>query len=140
MIPSKSFGARTISLRLSDADDTRIRGAAAVSGLSVSAYLKWLVSNGKSGTQNDSEIMLRRFDDVLTAIANISTAPREGKVVTLVGLPARSALVNQLRERGFPSSTIRQVEAVLDDLEGKSSAHGAANVNTNVNRKPHVPQ
>ena len=139
MIPSKSFGARTISLRLSDADDARIRGAAAVTGLSVSAYLKWLVSNGKSGTQNDSEMMLRRFDDVLTAIANISTAPREGRVVTLVGLPARSALVNQLRERGLPSSTIRQVEAVLDDLEGKA-AHGAVGVNTNVNRKPHVQQ
>jgi hypothetical protein len=140
MIPSKSFGARTISLRLSDADDARIRGAAAVTGLSVSAYLKWLVSNGKSGTQNDSEIILRRLDDLLTAIANISTAPREGRVAPLVGLPARSALVNQLRERGLPSSTIRQVEAVLDDLEGKSSAHGAAGVNTNVNRKPHVQQ
>jgi hypothetical protein len=139
MIPSKSFGARTISLRLSDADDARIRGAAAVTGLSVSAYLKWLVSNGKSGTQNDSEMILRRLDDVVTAIANISTTPKEGRVVPLVGLPARSALVNQLKERGLPSSTIRQVEAVLDDLEGKA-AHGAAGVNTNVNRKPHVQQ
>lgn len=139
MIPSTSFGARTISVRLSDADDARIRGAAAVSGLSVSAYLRWLVSNGKSGTQNDSEMILRRLDDVVTAIANISTAPREGRVVTLVGLPARSALVNQLKERGLPSSTIRQVEAALDELEGKA-AHGEAGVNTNVNRKPHVQQ
>ncbi len=140
MIPSKSFGARTISLRLSDADDARIRGAAAVSGLSVSAYLKWLVSNGKSGTQNDSEMILRRLDDVATAIANISISSKEGRVVPLVGLPARSALVNQLRERGLPSSTIRQVEAALDALEGKAAHTAQPGVNTDVNRKPHVQQ
>ena len=113
--------ARTISVRLSDAEDARIRGAAAITGLSVSAYFKWLVSNGKTGTQNDTEMILRRLDDVATAIANISTATKEEeRVVPLVGLPARSAVVSRLRERGLPSSTIRQVEAALDELEGKT--------------------
>ena len=113
--------ARTISVRLSDAEDARFRGAAAIAGLSVSAYFKWLVSIGKTGTQNDTEMILRRLDDVATAIANISTATKDERVVPLVGLPARSAVVGRLRERGLPSSTIRQVEAALDELEGKAA-------------------
>lgn len=112
---------RIISVRLSDAEDARIRGAAAITGLTVSAYFKWLVTNGKTGAQNETEMILRRLDDVATAIANISAATKEERVVPLVGLPARSAMVSRLRERGLPSSTIRQVEAVLDELEGKAA-------------------
>jgi len=111
---------RIISVRLSDADQARIRGAAAITGLSISAYLKWLVTNGKTGTQNDIEMVLRRLDDVATAIANIGAASREERVAPVVGLPARSAIVSRLKERGLPSSTIRQVEAALDEVEGKA--------------------
>src|SRR5581483_593960 len=46
---------KVLSVRLSDAEEARIRGAAAVTGLSVSAYIKWLVTNGKTGTQSDTE-------------------------------------------------------------------------------------
>jgi hypothetical protein len=128
---------KVISLRLSDADDARIKGAAAITGLSVSAYLKWLVSNGKTGTQNDTEMLLRRFDDLAVAIANSGVAKGADRVVTLVGLPARDALARQLKERGVPSSTIRQVEAALDELE-QQAARGGARGNTNVNREKHA--
>lgn len=128
---------KVISLRLSDADDARIKGAAAITGLSVSAYLKWLVSNGKTGTQNDTEMLLRRFDDLAVAIANSGVAKGEDRVVTLAGLPARDALARQLKERGVPSSTIRQVEAALDELE-QQAARGGARVNTNVNTEKHA--
>jgi mobilization protein NikA len=127
---------RVISVRLSEADDARIRGAAAIAGLSIAEYLRWLVSNGKTGTQNDTEMVLRRLDDLAAAIANIGT--RRDDPVTLVGLPARSAIVARLKARGVPSSTIRQVEATLDELEGKAS-RGAA-VNTNVNAGIHARQ
>ena len=128
---------KVISLRLSDADDARIKGAAAITGLSVSAYLKWLVSNGKTGTQNDTEMLLRRFDDLAAAIANSGATTREDRVVTLAGLPARDALTRQLKERGVPSSTIRQVEAAIDELE-QMAARGGARVNTNVNTEKHA--
>jgi len=112
---------RIISVRLTDAEQARIRGAAAITGLSASAYLKWLVTNAKTGTQNDTEMILRRLDSVATAIANIGAESRDERVAPVVGLPARSAIVNRLKERGLPSSTIRQVEAALDEIEGRAA-------------------
>lgn len=115
---------RIFSVRLSESEQARIRGAAAITGLSISAYLKWLLTNGKAGAQNDTEMILRKLDDVATAIANIGAAPGEERLVPVVGLPARSYVVTRLKERGLPSSTIRQVEAVLDEVERKG-AHAA---------------
>jgi hypothetical protein len=128
---------KVVSVRLSDADDARIKGAAAVTGLSVSAYLKWLVTNGKIGTQSDTEMLLRRFDDLAAVIANFGAAKGEDRIVTLADLPARDALVRQLRDRGVPSSTIRQVEAALDELE-QEAARARGRVNTNVNTENHA--
>ena len=128
---------RVVSVRLSDAEDARIKGAAALTGLSVSAYLKWLVTNGKTGTQNDTEMLLRRLDDLFAAIANSGTARGEDRVMPLAGLPARSALVRRLKERGMASSTIRQVETTIDELEGKV-ARGTTLANTNVNMEKHA--
>jgi hypothetical protein len=128
---------RVVSVRLSDADDARIKGAAAVTGLSVSAYLKWLVTNGKIGTQSDTEMLLRRFDDLAATIANFGAVKGEDRIVTLADLPARDALVRQLRDRGVPSSTIRQVEAALDELE-QEAARARGRVNTNVNTENHA--
>ena len=126
---------RVISVRLSEGEDARIKGAAAITGLSVSAYLKWLVRNGKTGTQNDTEMVLRRLDDLAAAIANVRARGDE-RAVTLAGLPAREALARQLKDRGVPSSTIRQVEAALDELE--EAARGVTRVNTNVNAEKHA--
>ncbi len=128
---------KVVSVRLSDAEDARIKGAAAITGLSVSAYLKWLVTNGKMGTQNDTEMVLRRLDELFAAVSNSSAAKGEGRFAPLVGLPARSAIVSRLKERGMPSSTIRQVEATLDELEGKA-VRGLPLANTNVNREKHA--
>jgi len=128
---------KVVSVRLSDVEDVRIRGAAAMTGLSVSAYLKWLVTNGKTGTQNDTEMLLRRLDELFAAVATSGAARADDRIVPLVGLPARSAFVRRLKERGMASSTIRQVEATMDELEGKVT-RGATLVNTNVNTEKHA--
>ena len=117
---------KVISIRLSEAEEARIRGAAAVAGMPISAYLKWLITNGRTGAQNDAELILRRLDDIAAAVANLPSAASPTQMPLLAGVPARSAVVARLRERGLPSSTIRQVEAVLDDLEGKARAPVAA--------------
>ena len=103
---------KVISVRLSDAEEARIRGAAAIAGMPVSAYLKWLITNGRTGAQNDAEMILRRLDDIAAAVANLRSVSTLAPIPT--GGPARSVIVTRLRERGLPSSTIRQVEAVLD--------------------------
>lgn len=119
---------RVISVRLSDDEELRIRGAAAITGLSLSAYLKWLVIDSRTGTKNHTEMILRKLDHIAVAIARMGSGAREERNAPVVGLPARSAIVSRLKERGIPSSTIRQVEAVLDDLE-----RDATRVTTDVN-------
>lgn len=107
---------KVISMRLSDAEEARVRGAAALTGLSTSAYLKWLLVNGKSGTQDHSEMVLRRLDELGVAIARLSGVERAAPAVRRAGLPDKATLVRGLKDRGVPSSTIRQVEAVLDHV------------------------
>src|SRR4051812_23657 len=111
---------KVLSVRLSDAEDARIRGAAAITGMPVSAYLKWLMTNGRTGMQTDAEMILRRLDDIAAAVANLGAAPLADRTPRIPASPARSSIVAGLKERGLPSSTIRQVEAVLDALEGKA--------------------
>lgn len=106
---------KVISMRLSDAEEARLRGAAAVTGLSTSAYLKWLLVNGKSGVQNDTEMLLRRLDEIGVAIARLSPTHR-ASVVAPIAVPPKAAIVSGLKDRGIPTSTIRQVEAVLDQV------------------------
>ena len=112
---------KVISVRLSEAEEARIRGAAAVSGMAISAYLKWLITQGRTGVQADSEMVLRRLDEIATAVANLRAV--SARELTPVHRPAekRNLLVTGLKDRGIPSSTIRQVEAVLDELEGKAT-------------------
>ncbi len=87
----------------------------------MSAYLKWLVTNGKTGTKSDMEMVLRRLDELAVAMANMgSAAPRE-RIAPIGAVPAKSAIVSRLKERGLPSSTIRQVEAAWDEAEGKTA-------------------
>lgn len=108
---------RVISVRPSEAEELRLRGAAAVAGMHLSGYLKWLLSQGR--TQSDTEQILRRLDS-LVAIASMSgSAPRDRTLN--VGLPARDAFIARLRERGIPSSMIRQIEAVWDEAERRSA-------------------
>ena len=112
---------KVISVRVSDAEEARIKGAAAVTGMAVSAYLKWLISNGRTGSQNETEMILRRLDDMATALANLAIVTPAERRAPPAALPPRSSIVGRLKERGLPSSTIRQVEAVLDELEGKAA-------------------
>ena len=109
---------KVISVRLSEDEELRLRGAAAVAGMPLSAYLKWLVSQGR--TQSDTELIMRRLDALGDAIANASSRAARDRTTNL-GLPARDAFVARLRERGIPSSTIRQIEAVWDEAAGKSA-------------------
>ena len=112
---------KVISVRLSEAEEARIRGAAAVSGMAISAYLKWLITQGRAGVQSDSERVLRRLDDIATALANLRAAPAPERMPVHRPAEQRSVFFSRLKDRGIPSSTIRQVEAVLDELEGKAT-------------------
>ena len=109
---------KVISMRLSDAEEARVRSAAALTGLSTSAYLKRLLINGKNGDHNDNdEIILRRLDEIGVAVARLTSVASTPAVKSTSEPYGRAAVVHGLKDRGVPSSTIRQVEAVLDELE-----------------------
>lgn len=115
------FVDRVISVRISDFEEARLRGGAAITGMSLSAYLRWLVTGGKTGTQNNTEMILRKLDLIAVAIAKLGTAAPAEHIAPVVGPSAKDALVNGLKARGIPSSTIRQVEAVLDEIEKRNA-------------------
>lgn len=117
---------RVISVRVSDLEEARLRGGAAITGMSLSAYLRWLVTGGKTGTQNNTEMILRKLDLIAVAIAKLGSGAREERIAPVVGLPAREAIVSGLKARGIPSSTIRQVEAVLDEIEKRNAGETRA--------------
>src|SRR5437588_10052617 len=94
---------KILSLRISEAEELRIRGAAALAGVSVSGYLKWLMSQGR--THSDTGLILRRLDLLGVAIANMSGGAPQDRAMPVVGLSARSAIVSRLKQRGLPSST-----------------------------------
>jgi hypothetical protein len=62
----------------------------------------------------------RGLDEIFVAIARLSSAPGAPAVMPLRAHAAapRELIEKKLRARGLPSSTIRQVTAVLDELEG----------------------
>lgn len=109
---------KVISVRLSEDEELRIKAAAAVAGVPVSGYLRWLMSQAR--TQNDTETILRRLDllGAMFAMAAIGVARSFGAPLP-AGLPRDTFA--RLRERGIPSSTIRQIEAVWDEAASKSA-------------------
>lgn len=112
---------RVISLRLNDADEVRLSGAAAVNGVSLSAYIKWLIGSGRSSIESGMGMVLHRLDDLAVSMADVRAALGDSKPLPALDLPPRTVIATRLKERGLPSSTIRQVEAVLDELAGKKT-------------------
>ena len=113
---------RVISLRLDDADDVRLSGAAVLNGKTVSAYIKGLIGSDRVASDTGIAMILHRLDELATTVADVHGAKR---AQAAPDLPPRTVIATRLKERGLPSSTIRQVEAVLDELGGKSERAGS---------------
>jgi len=112
-----------VTIGLSPEEFLRVQGAAAVAGVPVTTYLKWLLRGGVpwDGMGQQMAAVLERLDAIGVAIANLPrpldarpAMPAQGRLVA-----QRGVFATRLRRRGVPSSTIRQVEAVLDELEAR---------------------
>jgi hypothetical protein len=117
---------KVLSLRLNDADEVRLSGAAAVNGVSLSAYIKWLIGSGRSGIESGMGMVLHRLDDLVVSMEDIRAVIGDHKPAPVLDLPPKAVIAGRLKERGVPSSTIRQVEAVLDELGGKKTRGGSS--------------
>ena len=98
----------------------RIQGAAAVAGVPVTRYVKWLLSGSSpsDAVTRNMKAILERLDAISAGVARLPAEPRGGLPLAPVMAP-RDAIATKLKERGVPSSTIRQVNAVLDELEAR---------------------
>ena len=94
---------KKVTIGFSPDEYLRVQGASAVAGVPVATYLKWLLQGGSPGDTPGRHMttILERLDALSTGVAKL-----------------REAITAKLRQRGVPSSTIRQVTAVLDELEG----------------------
>lgn len=114
---------KNVTIGLSPEEFLRVQGAAAVAGVPVTTYLKWLLRGGVAGDGMGRQMtaVLEHLDALSVAVARLSSTPEAPSAMPAQGRPVaqREVLVTRLRERGVPSSTIRQVEAVLDELEAR---------------------
>jgi hypothetical protein len=110
---------RNVTIGFSPQEFLRLHGAAAVAQMPVSSYVKWLLRGSPDGVNGNMSVILSRLDEIFVAIARLSSAPGAPAVMPLRAhsTAPRELIEEKLRARGLPSITIRQVSAVLDELE-----------------------
>jgi len=111
---------KNVTIGFSPDEYLRLQGAAAIARMPVSTYLKWLLRGSPvDGMSRNMSAILAHLDEITVAIARLSASPPAQSPVPVQGPPIaqRELLRKNLKERGFPSSTIRQVDITLDEME-----------------------
>lgn len=98
----------------------RLQGRAAIAQMPLSTYIKWLLDSAAGVQSKQLELILERVDQLATALAKRGGAPAVDQPRRMGGMPASDLITGKLRERGIPTSTIRQVMTVLQDLGAQS--------------------
>lgn len=110
---------KNVTIGFSPDEFLRLQGAAAVAGAPVTTYVKWLLNGGSPADAVSRHMsgILERLDAIGAAIARLPTEAGPGLPPRMPVIAPRDSISAKLRERGIPSSTIRQVNSVLDELE-----------------------
>ncbi len=111
---------RNVTIGFSEGEFMRIQGAAALARTPVSTYLKWLLQGSPvDGISKYMSVILASLEEIKVAIASLSSsrpaqprAPIQGPPIT-----QRELFRKLMKDRGIPSSTIRQVDITLDEME-----------------------
>lgn len=98
----------------------RLQGRAAIAQMPLSTYVKWLLDDAAGAQSKQLELILERVDQLGAALARRATAPAVEQPPRTTALPAGDLITGKLSERGIPTSTIRQVMTVLQDLGAQS--------------------
>ncbi len=111
---------KNVTIGFSPDEYLRLQGAAAIARMPVSTYLKWLLQGSPvDGMSRNMSAVLAHLDEISSAIARLSESLPGQPTALVQGPPItqRELLRKNLKERGFPSSTIRQVDITLDEME-----------------------
>jgi hypothetical protein len=112
---------KNVTIGFSPPEYMRLLGAAAVTNMPITTYVKWLLRGGlASGDSQHLSAVLERLDQIGVALARLPRVPQvagsQQQSTPVTEAPARALVETKLRERGIPTSTIRQLTAVLDEL------------------------
>ena len=102
---------KNVTIGFSPDEFLRLQGAAAVAGAPVTTYVKWLLTGGSpaDAASRHMSAVLERLDAIGAAIARLPTEAKPGLPPRMPVIAPRDSITAKLRERGIPSSTIRQV-------------------------------
>ena len=111
---------KNVTIGFSEDEILRLQGAAAMARMPVATYLRWLIRGDAQDRWGKTlAAILERLDRVVTAIADLSS-PTESQPAARPQLPlgeSRELFATKMKERGIPSSTIRQVIITLEQME-----------------------
>jgi hypothetical protein len=112
---------KNVTIGFSEDEILRLHGAAAMARMPLATYLRWLIQGGAEDRSGRTlSAILERLDEVVTAIANLSSPTESQQPAARPQLPlseSRELFATKMKERGIPSSTIRQVMITLEQLE-----------------------
>jgi hypothetical protein len=111
---------RNVTIAFLPEEYLRLQGRAAIAQMPMSTYIKWLLDAAAGAQGKQLDLILERLDQLAAALAKRGGAPALEQPQRASGLPATDVITGKLRERGIPTSTIRQVMTVLQDLGAHS--------------------
>ena len=111
---------KNVTIGFSEDEILRLQGAAAMARMPLATYLRWLIQGGAEDRSGRTlSAILERLDEVVTAIANLSS-PTESQPAARPQLPlgeSRELFAKRMKDRGIPSSTVRQVIITLEQMD-----------------------
>jgi hypothetical protein len=111
---------KNVTIGFSEDEILRLQGAAAMARMPLATYLRWLIRGDAQDRWGKTlAAILERLDRVVTAVANLSP-PTQSQPAARPQLPLgelRELFATKMKERGIPSSTIRQVMITLEQME-----------------------
>jgi hypothetical protein len=114
---------KNVTIGFAEDEILRLQGAAAMARMPLATYLRWLIRGDAQDRWGKTlAAILDRLDEVGTAIANLPF-PAESQPAARPQLPlgeSRELFAMKMKERGIPSSTIKQVMITLEQMERRS--------------------
>lgn len=111
---------KNVTIGFSEDEFLRIRGAAALARTPISTYLKWLLRGSPvDGISKYMSVILANLEEIKVAIARLAESSPAQPRTPVQGPPItqRERFRQLMKDRGIPSSTIRQVDITLDEME-----------------------
>jgi hypothetical protein len=107
---------KNVTLAFLPEEYLRLQGKAAMAQMPLSTYVKWLLDTAADAQSNQLDVILARLELIGVGLEKSDKAPVQQSAPAPRALPTPDVIAAKLRERGVPTSTIRQVIAVLQDV------------------------